>query len=111
MYGAIKAQPIFQPMNGSLTTLDGRSSISLAGSSSYNSWNGMNRSASRRSATSTVSTSSAFKRSSIRGFNSFLGTSSLELPRSASPTPSTATSLSEVSSFLLLSLNPSLMYF
>lgn len=98
MYNAIKAQPVFQPLN-SLTLPEARSSLSLsAGGSPYNTWNGVNRSASRRSATSTVSTSSAFKRSSIRGFGSFLGTSSLELPRPSSPTLSSSTSFSDVRS-------------
>lgn len=94
MYNAIKLQPVFQPNSGGNS--ESRSSISLTPAGSpYNTWNGVNRSASRRSATSTASTSSAFKRSSIRGFGTFLGASSMELPRSSSPTPSTATSLSD----------------
>ncbi|KAM0753008.1 hypothetical protein T439DRAFT_378754 [Meredithblackwellia eburnea MCA 4105] len=99
MYTAIKAQPIFQPQSSSthLTSENSRSSVSLTpGGSPYGSWGGVNRSGSRRSAASTMSSSSvAYKRSSVRGFGSFLGTSSVELLRSSSPTPSTATSISD----------------
>lgn len=108
MYTAIKVQPIFQPLSSTLSLPEShsRSSVSLTASSSpYATWNGVNRSASRRSATSTISGSSAaFKRSSVRGFGNFLGTnSSIELGRSSSPTPSAATSISDVRSSLAIS--------
>lgn len=108
MYSAIKAQPIFQPQGSTssslslLPTSHSRSSLSLTpGSSPYATWSGgINRSASRRSATSTMSAGSSSvynKRSSIRGFGSLLGpSSSLELTRSSSPTPSAATSIDDV---------------
>ncbi|KAI5475156.1 SEC7-like domain containing protein [Pseudohyphozyma bogoriensis] len=101
MYTAIKAQPFFQPQqsNSSTTMLnDGRSSVSLAPATSpYGSLGSVSRSASRRSAASTLSAASnAYKRSSIRGLGSFLGGgSSADFTRSSSPTPSTATSFSE----------------
>lgn len=101
MYTAIKSQPIFQPLSSQLSLPEShsRSSVSLTPNSSpYATWSGVNRSASRRSATSTMSGSStAFKRSSVRGFGNFLTSSSVELARSSSPTPSAATSLSDVS--------------
>lgn len=100
MYNAIKAQPIYQRTSSTLSLTDSRSSVSLTpGGSPYGTWSrGVNRSASRRSATpSTMSGSSgAFKRSSMRGF-SFLGSSSVDLARSGSPTPSSTTSLNDVS--------------
>lgn len=110
MYTAIKAQPIFQPQGSSTPTLPSshsRSSLSLSpGSSPYATWSGaVHRSASRRSATSTMSagSSSAYKRSSVRGFGSLLGaSSSVELPRSSSPTPSTATSIDDVRQSLVV---------
>lgn len=103
MYSAIKILPIFQPDRSSSSDL--RASVSLSpGNSPYGSWNAVNRSGSRRSAASTMSgSSSAFKRSSVRGFGSFLGTSSVEIMRSSSPTPSTTTSFSEVSLCLAFS--------
>ena len=68
----------------------------------------MNRTASRRSATSSSANSSqvfggsSSKRNSMRGFGGFLSgssatQSSLDLVRSTSPTPSNGTSLSDVS--------------
>ncbi|BGP48501.1 hypothetical protein JCM10450v2_004377 [Rhodotorula kratochvilovae] len=112
MYNAIKSQPIYQISSESNSSSAlhlpqeplGRSSFSLApGNSPYATWNGnISRAASRRSATSVVSgapsasSSSAYKRSSIRGMGAFLGaSSSLDLVRSQSPTPSTATSISD----------------
>ncbi|GAA5940520.1 hypothetical protein JCM10213_001130 [Rhodosporidiobolus nylandii] len=113
MYNAIKSQPIYQTAgSGSGSALhlpssssgagESRPSLSLTpGNSPYATWSsGVNRSASRRSgATSTVSAGSggsSYKRNSIRGMGAFLGaSSSLELARSSSPTPSTSTSLSD----------------
>jgi PH/SEC7 domain-containing protein len=101
MYNAIKAQPVFQPSSPSPTGRDSRMSMTLSpGSSPYGTWSGgaINRSASRKSTASTMSSSSAaFKRASVRGFGSFLGASSAEFARSTSPTPSTSTSFSDVS--------------
>lgn len=115
MYDSIKSQPIFQPTpnSSSLSTtslLDNRSSVSLGPNtnSPYGTWNGgMNRSASRRSATSSSTmsgASSGIKRSSMRGFGSFLQNSSdfgTVGGRSTSPTPTSSTSFSDVSSYLL----------
>ncbi|GAA6028264.1 hypothetical protein JCM8097_006946 [Rhodosporidiobolus ruineniae] len=119
MYNAIKSQPIYQSSGSSASALHlpggetpaGRPSFSLApGNSPYATWgagsNPVSRAASRRSGvgpgTSTVSVGSgsagsSYKRSSIRGMGAFLGagSSSLELTRSTSPTPSTNTSLSD----------------
>ncbi|GAA5926050.1 uncharacterized protein JCM15063_005194 [Sporobolomyces koalae] len=115
MYNAIRSQPIYQSASSStlnLPTPDGstsRPSLSLTpGNSPYSTWSGgVNRSASRRSGTSTAASSQVYgtsttssKRSSVRGFGSLLGSSgagnsSLDLMRSTSPTPSTSTSLSD----------------
>ncbi|GAA5916121.1 hypothetical protein JCM6882_003942 [Rhodosporidiobolus microsporus] len=114
MYNAIKSQPIYQSAGGSSSASasalnlpggeysGGRPSLSLTpGNSPYATWSGgVNRSASKRSgATSTLSVgsgSSSYKRSSVRGMGALLGaSSSLELARSSSPTPSTNTSLSD----------------
>ncbi|KPV74837.1 uncharacterized protein RHOBADRAFT_53773 [Rhodotorula graminis WP1] len=122
MYNAIKSQPVYQISSGSGSSsalhlphepsATNRSSFSLSpgggggGSSPYATWGGnVSRAASRRSATSvasgttpptSVSSGSAYKRASIRGMGAFLGaSSSLDLVRSTSPTPSTATSLSD----------------
>ncbi|SCV71895.1 BQ2448_4589 [Microbotryum intermedium] len=105
MYAAIKAQPIFQPLSSTSPSAEALlSSVSLAPTnaqhlnSPYTAWaGGVTRTASRRSANSTLSSSSvAFKRQSIRGFGAFLGasTSSADV-RSSSPTPSAATSMSD----------------
>ncbi|GAA6001536.1 hypothetical protein JCM10207_006712 [Rhodosporidiobolus poonsookiae] len=102
MYNATKSQPIYQSSSGSTLDLpQGRPSLSLLpGKSPYATWGGnVNRSASKRSgATSTVSmgSSSSYKRSSIRGMGGFLGpSSSMELGRPSSPTPSSLTSFSD----------------
>ncbi|GAA5833819.1 hypothetical protein JCM9279_001632 [Rhodotorula babjevae] len=124
MYNAIKSQPVYQissdsgsssalhlPHDPSPSSAAHRSSFSLSpggGSSPYATWGGggISRAASRRSATSVASGttpptsvssgSGAYKRASIRGMGAFLGaSSSLDLVRSTSPTPSTATSLSD----------------
>ncbi|GAA5975532.1 hypothetical protein JCM11641_004297 [Rhodosporidiobolus odoratus] len=107
MYNAIKSQPIYQTSgSGSGSNLhlpEGRPSLSLMpGNSPYATWSGgVNRSASRRSganssAASAGSVSSSYKRSSIRGVGAFLGaSSSLDLARPSSPSPSTSTSLSD----------------
>ncbi|GAA6047368.1 hypothetical protein JCM3770_001269 [Rhodotorula araucariae] len=112
MYNAIKSQPIYQISSESRSSSAlhlpqepvSRSSFSLApGNSPYATWNGnVSRATSRRSATSvasgapSASSSMAYKRSSIRGMGALLGaSSSLDLIRSQSPTPSTATSLSD----------------
>ncbi|SCZ88711.1 BZ3500_MvSof-1268-A1-R1_Chr2-1g04587 [Microbotryum saponariae] len=105
MYAAIKAQPIFQPLSSTSPPAEAsRSSASLSPgtgqhlNSPYSAWaGGVARTTSRRSANSTLSSSSvAFKRQSIRGFGGFLGasTSSADV-RSTSPTPSAATSMSD----------------
>jgi PH/SEC7 domain-containing protein len=95
IYNAVKAQPVAQSMRSSFSLLDGRSSLSLVGNASGAStpYNTMHRSPSRRSASST-SNSSAFKRSSIRGINSFISVPGLSRSASAH---SNAPSLSEVS--------------
>ncbi|KDE08850.1 hypothetical protein MVLG_00951 [Microbotryum lychnidis-dioicae p1A1 Lamole] len=105
MYAAIKAQPIFQPLSSTSPSAEASlSSNSLAPgtgqhlNSPCSAWaDGVARTTSRRSANSTLSSSSvAFKRQSIRGFGGFLGasTSSADI-RSTSPTPSAATSMSD----------------
>ncbi|GAA5887194.1 hypothetical protein JCM5296_004558 [Sporobolomyces johnsonii] len=97
MYNAIRSQPIYQSSSSTLNLPEGRPSLS--GNSPYATWaGGVNRSSSRRSAASNGSGggSAAYKRASVRGMGGFLGaSSSLELARSSSPTPSTTTSLSD----------------
>ncbi|BGP55699.1 hypothetical protein JCM8202v2_003306 [Rhodotorula sphaerocarpa] len=104
MYAAVKARPIYQTSTGSASNLHlpeaGRSSLSLGPPSSpYATWSPhLQRRNSLRSSTSTVSGAGrthSHKRSSVRGLGALLGASSLELVRSTSPTPSTATSLSD----------------
>lgn len=111
MYAAVKARPIYQTSTGSASNLHlpeaGRSSLSLGPPSSpYATWSPhLQRRNSLRSSTSTVSGAGrthSHKRSSVRGLGALLGASSLELVRSTSPTPSTATSLSDVSPALPL---------
>ena len=109
MYAAVKAKPIYQLSGGSGSLLNlpegGHSSASLVPNSSpYATWSpNLQRRTSHRSSHSTISgvvaTSNAHKRASVRGLGALLGASSLELVRSASPTPSTATSTSDVSFF------------
>ncbi|GAA5983217.1 hypothetical protein JCM10908_000200 [Rhodotorula pacifica] len=104
MYAAVKAHPIYQLSGESGSALNlpeaGRSSISLVPTSSpYATWSpNLQRRTSHRSSHSTISgvaTSNAHKRASVRGLGALLGASSLELVRSASPTPSSTTSLSD----------------
>ncbi|TKA56825.1 hypothetical protein B0A53_01226 [Rhodotorula sp. CCFEE 5036] len=104
MYSAVKAKPIYQLSGGSGSLLNlpegGHSSASLVPNSSpYATWSpNLQRRTSHRSSRSTISgvaTSNAYKRASVRGLGALLGASSLELVRSASPTPSTTTSTSD----------------
>ena len=108
VYQSIKRDAILQPAS-SQESPETRPSLNLPGAgagagagSPYNTWGGMGRNGSRRSMTpsSTASLSAGTansKRASVRGFGSFLGatSSSMELTRSSSPTPSTATSFSD----------------
>jgi PH/SEC7 domain-containing protein len=93
IYQEIKARPIYQPLSSNET--EGRSSISLSPTSSpYATWRGdVSRTASRRSQVSVNGSDRniSAKRASIRGFG-FLGSDPM---RSASPSPSTNTSLSD----------------
>ncbi|GAA5837679.1 hypothetical protein JCM3766R1_000554 [Sporobolomyces carnicolor] len=114
LYNAIRSQPIYQSSSSSTLNLpsssneSSRPSLSLSPTSSpYSTWStGINRTASRRSGTSSAASSqiygaaSSSKRNSVRGFGALLGAtgmgnSSLDLVRSSSPTPSTSTSLSD----------------
>ncbi|GAA5872222.1 hypothetical protein JCM3774_002300 [Rhodotorula dairenensis] len=104
MYNAIKAHPIYQLAGDSGSGLNlpegGHAALSLVPSSSpYATWSpNLQRRTSHRSSRSTISgvaPSNAHKRASIRGLGALLGANSLELVRSTSPTPSTATSMSE----------------
>jgi PH/SEC7 domain-containing protein len=91
MYASIKAHPIFQSSAGSLAPPESRSSLSLNPTSPYGTWAGVSRASSRRSQQSAGGSdrgsSSAYKRSSIRGFLS-AAPSSESISRTASPTPS-----------------------
>lgn len=108
MYNAIRSQPIYQSSSSSTLNLPSsadpsRPSLALSPTNSpYSTWStGINRTASRRSGTSSAASSQVYggsssKRSSVRGFGALLGAnSSLDLVRSTSPTPSTSTSLSD----------------
>ena len=95
MYAAVRANAIYQPSASTLNLPESRPSTSLSPSSSpYANWGSVARTGSRRSQVSATSDgSNAFKRSSIRGL---LGVQQNDLGRAVSPTPSAATSFSEL---------------